>query len=478
VNNWFATESLATTNSHSLTFSAPLTDNVTIKDLVGLRFSRVEATNQLSGLGGLYTSDLAAFGLDFYPPGTPFLPLENATVTQQNTLSNELQFNIDTARIKSTVGYLYYHSRGQEGGFPGVINTLTFSGLASPAFIGFSAPILTGRYPYEPTQDKILTVSHAGYTQNEVHVTDKLDVVGGLRFTKDERNGIDGSPAPAGPPTAVNYSKGTWTYLVGLDYKITSDIFTYLHYSTGYISGGQLANIVFNPETAMSWEAGIKSDVLDRTLRLNLAVFTVRYDDVQTLTTPQVPGEGCYAVPDVSHTAGQCIVNGGDAKATGFEFEGTYVTPIAGVTLTGNTAYNNFHFTKVVSFLRAADGTFVPEYTPRWTADVAAQYRGHEFIGSAYPIARIDTNYTSSTFPGANAPLAQLEASVVPARWLLNGRLGVAGFTAAGANIDLSLYGKNLTNNRGETYSAGLGFVLDAQYQRARTFGVELDGSF
>lgn len=479
VNNWFSTTGLAYIESHTVTVTVPLMEDVTVKDLLGYRRSHVETTNNLTGLGGLYTSNLAGFGLDFYPPGTPFVPLENATETDQKTYSNELQVNIDTRWVKSTVGYLYYHSKGDEGGLGHSLNTVVFSGLASPAWIGFTEPPTLS--PYIPQHSVIRTISHAGYTQDEVHITDQLDVVGGVRYTKDIRDGIDGSPTPGGRPTNVNYAKAQWTYLGGVNYRVNDDIFVYAKYSTGYISGGQLANLVFQPETAKSWEAGVKSDLFDKTLRINAAVFTVKYGNVQTLTSPQVAVGGCSALPGVSHSSGQCIINGGDAKASGVELEMTYVTPIEGLTLAGNLAYNDFHYTTVNPLLRSPiDGTFVPQDSPRWTSDISAQYRGPDrgSLGGAHLMGRIEGNYSSSTFAQANSSLADSLAAQIAARWLLSGRLGLGGFKVAGVTVDIDVYGKNLTDNKAETYSAQFGFESSGIYQRARTFGVEVNGGF
>jgi iron complex outermembrane receptor protein len=65
---------------------------------------------------------------------------------------------------------------------------------------------------------------------------------------------------------------------------------TYLSWSEGFKSGGfnqrynaappGNAPISFNPETAESWEVGFKMDPSD-TVRLNVALFTTDYDDIQ-----------------------------------------------------------------------------------------------------------------------------------------------------------------------------------------------------
>jgi iron complex outermembrane receptor protein len=479
LNNSFTTESLAKVHSHTLTVTAPVMEHVTVKNIFGYRYNYVDAANNLTGLGGLFTSNLAPLGLDFYPAGTPFIVIENATQSQQKTVSDELQFNADTKWVNATLGYLYYHSKGDEGGFGHQPSTVVFAGLSGPPWFNFTRPPSTDAI--RPEHNLIRTTSHAVYSHNEVHITDKLDVVGGIRYTKDTRHGIDGSPTPGADATTVRYSKGTWTYLAGLNYKVSDDIFAYAKYSTAYISGGQLANLTFDPETAKSWEAGIKADLFDNTMRLNLALFTVKYNKVQTLTSPQVSNGGCSNFPNVSRTAGQCLINGGNAKASGFELEGTYVTPIDGVTLAGNVSYNDFHYTSVDPGLRSPiDGSFVPQQTPQWTGSISVAYRGPDMdaLHGAHFGGRIEGNYSSSAYAQANSSMAALQAALIPSRWLLNGRVGINGFEVGGVSVDLNVYGRNLTDNKSETYAAMFGFVSAGTYQRARSFGVELDADF
>jgi iron complex outermembrane receptor protein len=475
VNNWYTTEGLGKVESHSLIVTAGVMDGVTVKNVFGYRKTHTGSTNQLSGLGGLFTSNLP-IPLP-YPPGTPLLVVENATENDQETVSNEFQVNIDKGPFKSTFGHLYYRSTGDEGALGGAVNTTTLSGLASPAWIGFNVPVITT--PFKPVHNRITTISQAVYGHTEFRVSDQLSVVGGVRYTEDKRRGLDGSPTPAVAATLVSYKKGTWTYLVGVNYKVTDDIFTYAHYSTGYISGGQIANLQFDPQTAKSWEAGIKADLLDQRLRMNAALFTVKYGDVQTLSSALTPNAGCANSPGVSPGASQCIINGGDARARGLELEVTAI-PVRGLTLTGNAAYTDMQYTRVDPRLRSTvDGTFVVQYIPKYTANFSAMYRGPDaIVGDAHINARLDASYNSATWAGSNARDEINRLGRIPARWVFNGRAGLAGFKVGGAETEIAVFGKNLANSKKKTYSAYLGLAIEATYLQARTFGVEVNASF
>ena len=75
----------------------------------------------------------------------------------------------------------------------------------------------------------------------------------------------------------------------GLDYKVSDDVLLYASYSRGYragaINGGGYlspAQIDFvAPEKINAYEVGLKSDLLDRRLRLNLAGFYYDYKNQQ-----------------------------------------------------------------------------------------------------------------------------------------------------------------------------------------------------
>jgi iron complex outermembrane receptor protein len=478
VNNWYTTPGVGKVESHSLTTTATIMDGVTIKDVFGYRKTGVWSTNQLSGLGGLFMSNLP-IPLP-YPAGTPLLVVENATENDQETTSNEFQVNIDKGPFKSTFGHLLYRSTGDEGPLGNAVNTTVLSGLASPAWIGFNVPVI--RTPFRPIHNRITTKSQAVYGHTEFRVTDQFSVVGGIRYTKDKRSGLDGSPttaSPQGAPTLVRYKKGTWTYLVGANYQVTENIFSYVHYSTGYISGGQIANLQFDPQTAKSWEAGVKADLLDQRLRVNAALFNVKYGQVQTLTAALTPGAGCSEKPGVTRGASQCIINGGDARARGLELEVTAI-PMRGVTLVGNAAYTDMQYTRVDPLLRSpADGTFVVQYIPKYTANLSAIYRGPDaVIGDAHFNARLDASYNSATWAGSNARSAITQLGRIPARWVFNGRAGLDGFKIGGAEAEIAVFGKNLLNNKRKTYSAFLGLAVEATYLEARTYGVELSAKF
>src|SRR5690606_3264892 len=86
------------------------------------------------------------------------------------------------------------------------------------------------------------------------------------------------------------YKKSKFNYLVGVNYKPNTDTLLYAKYSTAYVSGGSTAGIPYVPETAKSWEAGVKATLFNRKLQANLAVYHVKYEQVQGANSTTTPG--------------------------------------------------------------------------------------------------------------------------------------------------------------------------------------------
>jgi len=119
---------------------------------------------------------------------------------------------------------------------------------------------------------------------------------------------------PTGPFTQ-DYNNFSPT--AGVDFHITQDMMLYASFSKGYKTGSWTtrlsnphptydASLHFEPEFAKSFELGFKSELFDHRLRLNLAAFHTKYDNIQ-LNSQQ----------GISPT----IVNAGDATIYGFEGE-------------------------------------------------------------------------------------------------------------------------------------------------------------
>jgi iron complex outermembrane receptor protein len=123
----------------------------------------------------------------------------------------------------------------------------------------------------------------------------------------------------------INPKFSAFTPKAGIDWQITDDILAYGSWSKGYKSGGFIsgrpvsvsqATGVFQPEKVTAYEAGLKADVFDKRLRINMAYFSNDYNNLQLSYLQN----------------GQYNVATADAKISGFELEAT-TRPIEGLTL-------------------------------------------------------------------------------------------------------------------------------------------------
>jgi len=174
-----------------------------------------------------------------------------------------------------------------------------------------------------------------------------------------------------------------WDWRAVLDYRWSDSLLTYVSYTTGFKGGGvnprpffgpsagecdapgyvapapcnQLRS--FDPETLTTYEAGFKSDLMGRRLRLNGAVFYNDYSNIilQLSACPSIP---CLQPRNV-----------GKAHVKGFELELT-AFPMDGLSIDGGLSYIDFHYTDVGS--SGLTGNEVTPYTPEWTYSFGIQY--------------------------------------------------------------------------------------------------------
>ncbi|RVT89767.1 TonB-dependent receptor [Sphingomonas crocodyli] len=503
VNNAGAVPSRIKTQGHNVTLTSDLTDSISVKNIAAYRRATFAAPlSQIDGAGGLVNPGPVAFplGAALLTPavaastiGQPFFIQSTSTRGIDKQWSDELQFNYESDFITATVGGLYFQQRarrGSTGSDSSPIGKARSAGFA--VYPNFQVPFLGRPNTYGAIDGHVKVVSKAVYGQGEFHVMPGLDLIAGGRYTHDKKNGRDNTIVSAATPLAtssfpIQYSKGKFTYNLGYNYKPTSDILVYGKYVTGFISGGFFASVPFNPETAKSWEGGIKADWFDRRLRTNLSLFTVKYGDLQLTSTGPNVGINNTAITQV-------VVNAGDARAKGFEFEST-ISPIRQLTFNASLGYTNFKYTRIDPRLVAAVAETLVHERPKWTSSVSAQYESDPIFGDANFIARIDGNYKSkhngiSAIPlatGTNLALfgitpaeqARLkDLQLIKGYWLVNGRLALQKIDLGGTKATVALWGRNIFDAKEISYTPGFISIYSADYERARTYGVDLTVEF
>ena len=158
------------------------------------------------------------------------------------------------------------------------------------------------RYAPIPLQflgnDPVKTTSKAAFGTLFYDLTDKLSLTGGARYSWDDKSytyyrlsfdGITPNPflgALNGLEARFQGSRPDWH--VSADYRFNPAVMTYVSWGTGYKAGGDSPRpfnpaqaIGFGPEKVNAYEIGLKTDLFDRTVRFNTAVFYNKLNDAQ-----------------------------------------------------------------------------------------------------------------------------------------------------------------------------------------------------
>lgn len=445
VNNNYAVPGVSRASGHNLTMQYQITDALSLKNIMAYRKAYTLTGYDLTGYGGLVNTVVDG------SLGAPVLLFISDTVSRVKQWSDELQLHYNSSALSLTAGLLYFKSKQVQGG-PG--------GAPNGAALQFMPDYIVPNTGLDPAYAR--QVSKAAYVQAEVHATDQLDVVLGYRVTKDEKYGTSSTP---GLPTEFTYSDTKPAYLAGVNYKPTDDVMLYAKYSTSYMSGGSSFGLAFLPEIAKSWEGGVKADLWDGRLRTNLSVFTVKYSNLQSATSGYLVG-----LPQASSV----LVNSGTQRAKGFEFEGT-VRPFSGLTLGTGIGYTQVRFLSVNPVVGTVD-TYVPYYRPKWTNNFWGQFDTKPFAGDAYLSLRLDANYRSKYALTTTLPTtaALADVATINHSWIVNGRVTLMDLPIGNSKGQLALWGRNLFDNKKPNYAVYTPFAFGTNYQRARTFGVDL----
>jgi iron complex outermembrane receptor protein len=327
--------------------------------------------------------------------------------------------------------------------------------------------------------------SLAGFAQATWEFLPDWHVTGGGRYSIDRRRNdatdLDGGacviPAPGvdstntGPAQCprrfqTTFKKPSW--LISFDHKLNDDVLAYAKAAQGYRSGGQQASgsvladsfIPFKPETNVEFEAGIKSYLFDRKLRLNLDAYRDKYSDLQVTTQFQT-ATGDY---------GSRATNAASAVIWGVEAESDLVVS-SGLTLHGSTAYTHAKYKKF--FDVSGDRSAEPFPVPKWTWAIGARYVHTASFGTAS--INLDYNWQSKVVLD---PTAILRSQVTQTGYgLLSGRINVH---LNDAGLDVALFGKNLTAKKyyDQAFALEFGGFSLGYPGGARSFGIEIIKKF
>jgi iron complex outermembrane receptor protein len=491
-NNGFNEESYLKTQGHNLTTEWRASDSLTFKNITAYRKSRVFAPTTIAGLNGLeytaavkalYTAPQAFLGGASYanifdrtfngtePVGSFFGVYEGQTYGVNSQFSTEFQAIYNSKPVDVTVGAIYYWADALESGLPGYAPNPAFSPLPQLLPLG------------NVQISKAKTNSYAAYAQADIHLTSQLDLQLGGRITHDKKNtsldqlGVLTGDRTTGTitgtvPSPVGGSVFTVTkpsFTVGLNYKPTRDTLIYGKASTGFLSGGAVGTLTFEPETVLAFEAGLKTEILDRRLRINVALWQATYKHNQFAQSGATVGH-----PEL----GVVVVDGGTRKTKGVELE-VQARLADGLTVGGQVGYSNIKLEDVNPIFLKTQKSYRIIGNSEWVGNVNGQYITRPLFDEATMLFRIDANYQGKSWTitdpdiATNIPaFAPYQSS--PARWIVNTRVALRDIPLGRVKGEVAVWSRNLTNNRDTLFPFQFGTILYTNsYQSARTFGAD-----
>lgn len=317
---------------------------------------------------------------------TPFIILHTTYNSDGEQFSQEFQFIYSDDKIKSVSG-LYYFTEEYEDILTVDLNT------PAPGF------------QQDSDNNKIDNDNWAVFSQLTYEFDDQLSGTLGVRHTSETKRSLPDQFNYADPD--VKYLPAVWyeadfsatNISANLSYAASKNTMLYGSYSEGFKGGGFNSHFnspqsdvalqtfhQFDEENAETWEIGLKSDLLDRTLRFNLALFTTDYTGLQFI----------YRVGVAPY-----LLNAGEASIDGMELELTWLPNDSWIIEAGIGILDDSIDSISTDFEALGASTAITtDNTLPYTPDFKANFGvGYTFEAGSWAIApRIDVSHRSKTF--------------------------------------------------------------------------------
>jgi len=348
---------------------------------------------------------------------TPLTILHTDYDSDGDQFSQELRLLYAAERLSGTFGLFYFEEK---------IDDIVFVELNDPA------PGSLADSDNNVTDNN----SWALFTQWTYDATDQLSLTIGGRYTEDTKGSTPDQfnyNFPQAKYLPVQLYEDTFTdfsMAVSAAYRVNAQTMIYLSYAEAFKGGGWNSHFntcqildpcaiapppegqgliegtppynnaaaaaaafatgihSFGPEEAATWEIGFKADLADNTLRLNAAVFTTDYDELQfTYRSGVAP----------------YLANAGKASIDGAELEMTWL-PSENWTIDGGIGYLDSAIDELRTLSVVATGVEVGNrlpYTPELQYSLGIGYS--TVLDNGWMIApRVDYSYRDDVFWDAN----------------------------------------------------------------------------
>ena len=365
-------------------------------------------------------SDLAHFE-DQDGTNDPTVRLDSGVTQSGRTLYQEFKFAGANERIDWVAGASYYREEGEQSNIvnssTSTIDTLLFNqGIRNPcggplACVDFA--FRSAGFPYrllghdysERVDNEMTSKSMAVFGDVIWHLTDRVNLTAGLRYTRDDKSFAWFNPLRVSPgldraffdingmgllsqiPPQLLFvlrnnivfgnavgvrvkrdtdSSDTSPRLV-LDYHFSDDVMGFVSASKGYKAGGfdgVQIDSEYAPEEVRNYEMGVKASFPDLKMVLNASLFRYDYSDRQSLQLVPVTTPG--GIP-------QYLVQSTDQTANGVDVEWMWKAT-RNLTLNLAGAYIDSEFEDGAATGSGVDLSGQPTGEPKWSFAAGANY--------------------------------------------------------------------------------------------------------
>ncbi|HTV95410.1 MAG TPA: TonB-dependent receptor [Steroidobacteraceae bacterium] len=288
------------------------------------------------------------------------------------------------------------------------------------------------------------------------------------------------------PNISPYHQEGTFsafTPKVSLSYNLSTQSSVYTSVAKGFRNGGPTGPIPyggfdggvcgpnlqtyglnagptkFNSDSLWTYELGSKNRLDENRLSIDGAVYTTNWKNIQQ--SLYLPTCGYYFTANV-----------GDAKIYGGELEINY-RPVPQLTLGLTADVQHAYISSATNPSEASVGSWLID-VPDYNYSGSAAYL-FPLTASASLVSRVDYAYSGSSY-GSYQPLDYLNSPPTTNPNYRNPGYGVlnASFGLTGRSYDVSLYAKNLGNDRKIIQQPEVNTVFEAYTVRPRTVGLTL----
>ncbi|MDT9600196.1 TonB-dependent receptor [Sphingosinicella rhizophila] len=395
-----------------------------------------------------YNHQKMLFNLDYTTVLGPLFPIPDLGLKVHNPASldkysQEIRLTSpSTNRLSWQIGGFYTHEK--------------FETLARiETFDKFTGVPITGLPDIGSADGSTKFEEIAGFGNITYRFSDQFDVTAGLRYSSNKQHNVTAYTGLlfGNKTDDARSSDNSLTFLVNPRLRLNENLMVYGRIASGFRPGGP--NYVpglsaYEPDKVTDYEIGLKADVLDRKMSIELSAYWIDWKNIQIQRV---------------NTLGSFIDNGPSAVSKGLEASVSW-RPVRGLDLYANAAYNDAHLTEDMPVGSAIgfDGDRLP-LSARFTAAAGFNYQ-MPLSGEWNATLGGDFRHVGDrlgAFPNPGQP-----RFVLPSYEIVDLRVGVSD-----DRWSLTVFAKNLTDARGRSADVNLGVGLTSvSIIQPRTFGV------